>query len=156
MSGGSRLYVRDIPPSRQSSRVMITCPARSNSLAYDVKPDVLSQSDRLNPGLLRSVVREERVRDILQRVSRTTVSCKAKHPELLKPEDTYTCCVYGNEYVLKKDVPVVPILTESKADLRFFRYHKPERATKVDTPKHRRDLQEVDNNCQTLGKYFGT
>ena len=114
----------------------------------DIKPSAESKHDRHNPCILRSVVREEILRDILNRYSRTTISCKMKHPELLRPENICLCCVPGNQYIRQKHIPLVLIKTASKTNLRFFKFHKTERAgeikrIRVDTESEKEEIKQA-------------
>lgn len=111
-----RPYVKNIPLTRPNARFLVASPVRKPSF-YDVTrpvvemtaPVVITKKAKPEPRLsrrkkpkkkkpqpkpkvLRSVIYEERIRDIVNRVSRTTYSCKSKRPALVLPRETYTCC----------------------------------------------------------------
>ncbi|KAL8613222.1 hypothetical protein ACOMHN_001547 [Nucella lapillus] len=107
-----RPYVRDIPPPRPSARFLLTSPVRKRSF-YNVNqavswpPNVnqaVSWPPNVNqavswppkeprrPKLLRRIIYEERLRDIMHRVTRPTYSFRTKYPALVRPEQMYTCC----------------------------------------------------------------
>lgn len=111
-----RPYVKNIPLARPNHRFLVSSPARKPSF-FDVtrpvgemsRPLVVLRKDRpesraakkkkskrrrtpQTPQVLYSVIYEERLRDIVHRMTRTTYERKAKGPALLLPWEIYTCC----------------------------------------------------------------
>ena len=112
-----RAYVRDIPITRPNARFLVSSPARKPSF-YDVSHPVgemlvarsrgqqrdprwsrqepvrrrYERAPPRRPEVLRSVIYEEHLGDIMHRVMRTTYSYKVKRANLLRPRDMYSCC----------------------------------------------------------------
>ena len=70
-----------LPPPRPLMRISLASPERKQSL-YDVRPPAMSSRDKLKPKLLRRLVTQEEVNDMVSRLTRPTLSTKLKSARL--------------------------------------------------------------------------
>ena len=74
--GSGRIYMPSLPTPRPL-RFTLTSPERKQSL-FDVRPPVMTSRDKMKPKLLRSLVTQEQLNDIVSRLTRPTLSTKLK------------------------------------------------------------------------------
>ncbi|KAK7477885.1 hypothetical protein BaRGS_00030881 [Batillaria attramentaria] len=74
--GSGRIYMPSLPTPRPL-RIALTSPERKQSL-YDVRSAVVTSRDKRKPKLLRSVVTEEKLGDIVSRLTRPTLASRLK------------------------------------------------------------------------------
>ncbi|XP_005111677.1 uncharacterized protein LOC101860706 [Aplysia californica] len=91
--GSGRVYLPNFPPPRPL-RITLTSPVRKTSV-YDLKGDTKTQNDHRKPQLLRAVVFEEEMRDIVSRLTRPTMASRMRAINF-RPETQYTYVDMGS------------------------------------------------------------
>ncbi|XP_076454830.1 uncharacterized protein LOC143289668 [Babylonia areolata] len=74
--GSGSVYMPSLPTPR-TLRISLTSPHRKPSL-YDVKPPAMTSQDQQKPKLLKHLVTQEQMNDIVSRLTRPTLSTKLK------------------------------------------------------------------------------
>lgn len=91
--GSGRVYLPNFPQSRPL-RVQLTSPARKMSV-YDLNGDTVTEADKRKPKLLRHMVHQEELRDIVSRLTRPTMASKMRAVNF-RPETQYTYVDMGS------------------------------------------------------------